>query len=171
MPFLHIVAVLTLSHPAPGRAAAPRPAAMPDPVNACSLLTAAEVSSVIGIKSLPGQNPPPPFKGGDSITAMCTFAATPDAGMGDPKVLITVLSPNAATFNDAMTLPGATRTPVPGIGDKAVFVTFKAPGAVPYLAVRKGDGAFEIRVSGAKSSLTQKQAMETALAKIAVGRL
>lgn len=143
---------------------APRPVAPASrSVDPCTLLTAAEVSTALGITSLPGR----PFLGS---TEVCLFAS--DTGYDGTKPSVTVMVLTMSAYQNQTHMPGPMAgQPVTGIGDEAYRV---GSGSYVKVLVRKGDGAFSITATGgAKPAFTPVQAeqIEEALAKIAVTRI
>ncbi len=128
--------------------AAPRLAWARDP---CALLTADEVSDASGKHVGAGQ---PIGKTG------CQWIAT---GQG---VMITISLLDAAGFASGKRLPGVARTPAAGFGDEAVFTRV---GPLVTFAVRKGDGAFVVRVYGIHD-LPRQEDVERTLARDALAR-
>ena len=127
---------------------------------ACPLLTAAEVSAVLGIASLPGR----PFLGSKSV---CYFAADTTYAT-QPSVTLMVMTP--LEFKSQGNLGGSlTAHPLTGLGDEAFYV-----GGNSYfkVAVRKGSRALSVTiVPGGKVTPAQVLDMEKALAAKAVARL
>jgi hypothetical protein len=114
--------------------------------DACSLLTQARVSMVLGV----------PVGAGDHIIAktpsMCGWAQASDTNHQGKRVMLTVLEAIGSRtpvdrFNTGKTpIKGITKTPTTGIGDDAYYVT--TPGLGTGLSVKKGNSVFEIRVYG-----------------------
>jgi len=130
--------------------------AAPDP---CSLLTAAEVSSVVGIKSLAGR----PYLGSKRV---CLFSPDTSADSEQPVVNLMVETP--AMYQAAKnTFPPH---PVSGLGDEAYW---SGSGSYAKVAVRKGSRAFTVTIAMGKVQKTQEQIeqMEEALARKAVARI
>ncbi len=131
-------------------------AAPPDP---CSLLTAQQVTAVLGAPAGQGQATGPKF---------CEWGPVGAPPMGGKKVYLTLLS--AQGFQGRITPindPAVTKTPVSGIGDQANYgVMGKGPGT---LAVKKGDVYFAVEVMGFPAG--QERAKETTLAQEIVAKL
>ncbi len=107
--------------------------------DACSLLTSAQVSAVLGLsvgngQHLPAKNP-----------KVCGWNAQ---GSSTPSPKRVVLSVESAKTWAAKKVPveGITKTPAPGIGDDAIYIT--TPPFGTGLNVKKGDLAFTVRVYG-----------------------
>ncbi|MGH7649851.1 MAG: hypothetical protein ACREND_17200 [Gemmatimonadaceae bacterium] len=144
--------------------AAPRlTAQVPAPVDPCSLLTAAEVSAIVGIKSLPGH----PYLGSKVV---CLFAADTGVVIGAAAVNVMVLTP--AMYQNQKNMGGALAPkPVSGIGDEAYRV---GSGGYVKLEVLKGGHAFSVTIAEGtelKATADQLAKMEEALAQKAVGRI
>ena len=127
-------------------------------VDPCTLLTVAEVNSVVGMKSLPGR----PYLGSKII---CLFSPDTSAFSGQPVVNLMVQ--NLVMFQGQKNMGPH---PVSGIGDEAYWT-----GGDNYakLEVRKGSRAFSVTVSLGKTSRTAQQLeqMEEALARKVLARL
>jgi len=110
------------------------------PSDACSLVTAAQVSAALGVTVGDGKG---------SVPHECEWSQ-PGAGVGGKGVLVEILGPMGSKtpvdrFNTAkMPVPRIVKTPVSGLGDDAVFV--ETSGAALY--VKKGDFVFQVRVHG-----------------------
>lgn len=131
-------------------------------VDPCTLLTAAEVSQAVGIKSLPGR----PFLGSK---ATCFFSADTGYSSSDPTVSVMVMTP--AEFQNQGHMPGALAgKPVAGLGDEAWVISM---GGYTKVGVRKGTRSFSVTITRGESGKTaaQIEAMEKTLAQKAVGRL
>ena len=131
---------------ASGRAASAAP-----PPKACSLLTPAQVSAVLGVSVGPGQALSP------SDTKLCHWGEAVGKKKG---VMITLQNPLAFTYAKMPAGHGITKVPVSGIGDDAVYGT--TPGYPTVLTVKKGDVVFVVHVKGFPDD--QIKAMEKTLA-------
>jgi hypothetical protein len=115
------------------------------PGDACSLLSEAQVSGVIGIPVGAGEH-----VGGSPL--LCGWSAPGDTNHNGKRAMANIYGPlgkltPADRFNNVKTpMQGITKTPVSGIGDDALYVT--TPGLGTGLNVKKGDFVFEIRVYG-----------------------
>ncbi|HKV50700.1 MAG TPA: hypothetical protein VJO52_05800 [Gemmatimonadaceae bacterium] len=128
----------------------------------CSLLTAAEVSSVLGIQSLPGR----PFLGSKKV---CMWAPDTNNTIGNASVTVMVVT--RAAFDNGKVLDASMMHSVSGVGDDAYAV---GSGSYLKLGVRKGDRAFSVTVVGGtqiKATAAQLQQMEVQLATKALARL
>ncbi len=110
------------------------------PSDACSLVTAAQVSTALGVTVAAGKA---------SVPDECELSQ-PGVGAGGKGVLVEILGPMGSRtpvdrFNTAkMPVPRIVKTPASGLGDDAVYV--ETAGAALY--VKKGDFVFQIRVHG-----------------------
>lgn len=111
------------------------------PTDACSLLTPAQVSAVLGS----------PVSGGGSLTQNTkTICAWPALGGTVPPKRVMVTISHVTVFAGAkMGLAGQNEviTPLSGVGDEAFYDADKA-GRGAALFVRKGDFAFSVKVFG-----------------------
>jgi hypothetical protein len=133
-------------------------------VDACSLLTAPEVSTAIEVPVDKGHHLIEPSKG------ECWWS---DATTADPdhrRVTLSIMAPVA--FNNMKSSPRLTTEPISGVGDEAFYVLPK--GAGPILVVRKGGVDFQIKIlNGFKLKplgADVVKARELVLAKAAAGR-
>jgi len=154
-----IVASLTLFY----SFAAPRLTAQASgSVDPCTLLTAAEVSSVLGIVSLPGR----PYLGSNVV---CYYAADTGYVIGAPSVTVMVMTTGA--FQNQKNMGGSLASqPVAGLGDEAYRV---GSGGYVKLLVRKGSRAFSVTVmpgENSKATSAQVEQMEEGLARKAAAR-
>jgi hypothetical protein len=137
------------------------------PDDACSLLTQARVSSVLGVSVGAGQPISP------TNPRTCGWSQPNDANHTGKRVVFDVfgpigkLTPMDRFTNGKTPIKGITKTPVSGIGDDAYFIT--TPGLGTGLNVKKGNSVFQIRVYG--FSQDQIEAMEKALAQDALAKL
>ncbi|MGH7627405.1 MAG: hypothetical protein ACREOJ_19065 [Gemmatimonadaceae bacterium] len=116
----------------------------------CTLLTAAEVSTALGITSRPGR----PFLGS---THVCYFAADTGYNTGAPSVTLMVMTPVA--FQNQSHMPGPLAGhAVAGLGDEAYYVS---SGGYAKVLVRKGTVMFSVTiVAGEKTKATPAQVVE-----------
>ncbi|MBV9608465.1 MAG: hypothetical protein JO187_02815 [Acidobacteria bacterium] len=114
--------------------------------DACSLLTPAQVSAVLGVQVGPGERLVP------SNTSMCGWSEPGHKGLSDKKVVLSLYTQLGTRtpmdrFNTAKTpVQGVTKDPVSGIGDEAFYST--ASGLGTTLVVRKGNTPFHVAVHG-----------------------
>jgi hypothetical protein len=131
--------------------------------DACSLLTAAEVSKALEEKSLPGKRVIP------QSPKMCSWSD--DA---DQRSVVVSYSGVAGFAFAKSPKRNITIEPAPGIGDDAFYLISNSKTS-PFLHVRKGNSAFSIRVlNGLKLkpfTQDQEKTKEADLAKAAVARL
>jgi hypothetical protein len=127
---------------------------------ACPLLTAAEVSAVVGIASLPGR----PFLGSQQV---CYFAA--DTSYDTPPSVTLMVMTTQAFENQGRLGGSLTAHSLSGLGDQAFYM---GGGSYFKVAVRKGGRALSVTVvPGGKVAPAQVLDMEKALAAKAVARL
>jgi len=131
------------------------------PTDACSLLTPAQVSAVLGLKvgagtPLPGNSKP------------CHWGAAVVMAKGTKKgVMLTLQDPLAFTYAKMPAGHGIVKVPVSGIGDDAVYGT--TPGYPTVLTVKKGNVVFVVHVNGFPDD--QIKAKEKTLALDVVAKL
>jgi len=129
--------------------------------DACSLLTQAQVSAVLGVAVGAGQRVVP------NGPKMCGWSEAGGSTLTRKKVVFTISNTNAFTRGKTP-FTGITKTPVSGIGDDAYYVT--ASGLGTTLNVKKGNAAFSISVHGSGFSVDQIKAMEKTLAQHVLAR-
>ncbi len=153
IPVVSLAVVCSLTAPPLSAQASPS-------VDACPLVTAAEVSAVLGITSLPGR----PFLG-SHVT--CYFAA--DTGYATtPSVSVNVMTPEMFHNQGQMGGPLASH-PLTGLGDEAFYIS---SGNYTKVSVLKGGRACSVTiVPGGKVKAAQVLDMEKSLAQKAVARL
>jgi hypothetical protein len=110
------------------------------PTDACSLLTPAQASSVLGVPVSAGKSLLPSSK------KSCGWPSY--NGAPPPKrVVLTILGPNEFVYMKMpVAIKGVIKTPASGIGDDAVYITTAGLGTG--LSFKKGDAAFQVRVYG-----------------------
>lgn len=137
------------------------------PTDACSLLTPAEVSAVLGVSVRVGEKIVP------NSTALCGWDVPGEKRLDRKRVVLNIYTQIGSLtpiqrFNNAMTpITGITKVPVTGVGDAALFAT--TPGLGTGLIFRKGDAAFDLRVYG--FPLDQVEEKERALAAHVLAKL
>jgi hypothetical protein len=135
--------------------------------NACSLLTQARVSAVLGVPVGAGA----PI--GPGTASPCGWAQPGDTSHSGKRVVLDLFGPMGRLtpvdrFNNAKTpVKGITKTPAAGIGDDAYYITTSGFGTG--LSVKKGSSVFQIRVYG--FAVEQIQAMEKTLAQDVLAKL
>jgi hypothetical protein len=147
--------------------------------DACSLLTQAQVSSVLGVAVGTGQHPsdemhlPPSNPAIDRRT--CTWHEAGKNGAVAKRVTLTIfgtmgsLTPVQRFNNAKIPVRGITKTPVTGVGDDALYMVSQLRVT---LHVKKGDAVFEMMVGGFPADqLEQVKTMEKTLSQEAVGKL
>ena len=108
------------------------------PTDACSLLTPAQVSSVLAVSVDAGQRVVP------NSPLLCGWE--PGSSAGHSKRVVAAIIKMDQFTNEKTPLPGVTEKQAKGIGDEAHYMT--TPGFGTGLSVRKGNFAFKIRVYG-----------------------
>ena len=144
-----------------------------DPVDACSLLTQARVSAVLGVSVGPGE-----YVNGDvpgnhpSHRLECRWGVPGEGSFGSKRVLLHMIGPigkltPAERFENAKKpVQGITKTPVSGVGDDAYYIE---SGLNTSLYLKKGSSVLQIIVFG--FSAEQIKAMEKALGQEAAAKL
>ncbi|HET7103642.1 MAG TPA: hypothetical protein VFI20_06105 [Terracidiphilus sp.] len=127
-------------------------------VDACALLTPAQMSAVLGATVGPGTYISPTFK------TTCTWTVPG----GHEFVTLMLTSVSSFEQSKIPIVPAIVITPVSGIGDDAYYLTV---GANAGLIVKKGNIAFKVAVYAANTSLDKKEALEKPLARQVVARL
>lgn len=135
--------------------AATFPATAATPTDACMVLTAAQVSSAVGVKVGAGGHVTPTF------TKTCTWTAS--------GVIVTLNIQTLDMFNAAKNGPlaGMEVTPAAGVGNDAFYM---GVGSTVSLLVKKGSGAFKVAVYSSKLPLDQRKTVEKALAQQAASK-
>jgi hypothetical protein len=148
-----------------GGVTAPSASAVP-PDDACSLLTPAQVSAVLGVSVGAGSHQTPKY------LKTCTWTQPNAPMIGSKNVALSLKTVDAfkstkTQIEQARALAKAEKseaqpdvTPISGIGEDAYYST---DGAHMSLSVKKGDVAFNVAVRGDFPS-DQVKAMEKALA-------
>jgi hypothetical protein len=108
-------------------------------IDACSMLTQVQVSTVLGVDVQAGQHIVP------SATNLCGWAPPGGPSINGKKVVLDFKTTQAFEIGKTP-IKGMTKTPVSGIGDDAYHAT--AQGLGTNLSVRKGDVAFNIALHG-----------------------
>jgi hypothetical protein len=137
------------------------------PTDACSLLTAAQVSAVLGVSVSAGEKLVP------GSAALCGWEVAGQHSMNRKRVVLSIytqmgsLTPIERFNNAKFPIRGIKKEPVSGVGDDAIFAT--TPGFGTGLIFRKGDGAFDLRVYG--FPIDQVEAKEKKLADCVIQKL
>lgn len=145
----------------------PRPLYAAPPSDACSLLTQAQVSAVLGVPVGAAEKILP------NSTSMCGWEVPGQKGMDRKRVVLSIYTQIGSMtpvqrFNAAKTpLKGITKEPVSGVGDDAISAT--TPGFGTGLIFRRGNAAFDLRVYG--FPLDQVKAKEKTLALQVLAKL
>lgn len=125
------------------------------PTDACAVLTAAQVTSALGMPVGDGTYNMP----GDTNT--CTWIITKGGA-------VTLQLQSLDFFHAGQgALASSERTSVSGVGDEAYYLN---QGPTTSLAVRKGTGAFKVAVYSSDLALDQRKAIEQKIAQQALAR-
>jgi len=114
--------------------------------DACSLLTEARVSAVLGVSVGAGQH----IAANNSL--ICGWSQAGSTTPSSKRVVVDILAAIGSAkpvdrFNTSKTpVEGITKTPVTGIGDDAFYIT--TPGIGTALMIMKGSSVIQIRVYG-----------------------
>jgi hypothetical protein len=144
------------------RAVAPLPASTASADDACSILTPAEMSAVLGVSVGAGVYATPTYK------KACTWKSTHYVAPGVANTSLVFQGLN--TFPSGVEksqLKSLSITPVSGVGDGAYYL---AVGNNVGMLVKRGDVVFKVTVSG-ELPLAKKEAMENTLAQKVVSKL
>lgn len=130
----------------------------------CTLLTAQDVSGVLGIKSLPGR----PYLG--TSKASCFYSADTTFDLTARTVTLMVLPTGGFEAGKQMGASGPLAGKSAGVGDDSYYVSF---GHYAKLGVRQGTHEFSITVTPGPDQATPEQLaeLEKALAQKAVAKL
>jgi hypothetical protein len=135
--------------------------------DACSLLTEARVSAVLGDSVGAGQHIVP------NNALMCGWSQAGNSTPSSKRVVVDILAAIGKLqpvdqFNTSKTpVEGITKTPVSGIGDDALYIT--TPGVGTGLTIKKGSSVIQIRVYG--FPVDQIKEKEKSLAQDALSKL
>ena len=124
--------------------------------DACTLLTADQISAVVGSKMGPGTYMTPTFK------ATCTWTA--------PGIIVTLMTETTSAFaaQKGSNLQGFKIVPTGGVGDDAFYVVV---GNMASLMAKKGGNAFKMSVYSSKQPLDKLESWESALGAQVAGKL
>jgi hypothetical protein len=129
-----------------------RPAAVP--TDACTLFTAEQVSTVLGVGVADGEHIVP-----NSRTS-CGWMGPGGMSIGAKKMVLSLMS--ARSFEVGKTpVKGVTKIVVAGIGDEAYYISMPPFGTA--LSVRKGDTCFQLRIAGYPSGEARNLERQLAL--------
>jgi hypothetical protein len=129
------------------------------PLDACSLLTPAEVNAALGLSTVPPKSTP---------ARICRWGESGGQAGRRPAVVLTIQDAQAFNFAKApSTSTNLVKTPVSGIGDDAVFNTIA--GVTATLTVKKADTYFEVHVYG--FPVDQTKTIEKTLAQEIAAKL
>lgn len=122
----------------------------------CSLLTAAQVSAIIGLTVGPGDS------GGDTHT--CDWSHLDANGVPDAQVLVDTNVQTGLCAGPSSSALGITVTPVPGVGDLACMTQAAGLSAGDNLTFYKGGLGFSVGASGKAVTAGNELAVDKALA-------
>jgi hypothetical protein len=134
--------------------------------DACSFLSAAQISTVLGVTVDAGLHIGPG-------NALCGWGEPNDPRHEGKHVLLTLYRPVGKISaierfeNGKMPIGGIEKTPARGIGDDAYYID--TPGFGMGLNVKRGSSAFQVKVFGFPPQLTktfERALAETVLAKL-----
>jgi hypothetical protein len=164
-PIIAAAAVATLflgaCHATPSTPGEPTTPAAPV-TDACALLTASEVNTVIGVPVNPGKHVLP------TSAIMCSWPQTGTSGDTATRVMANFTSLDSFTKEKTPNNPRVTITPVSGIGDEAFYVTTDFGIS---LYTRKGNTGFVVGVHDKTLPPDQTKSKEKTLALSAAARL
>lgn len=140
----------------------PAPSTVATVSDACSVLTPAEVSAVVGVPIDAGKHIPA------SSTVMCSWPESGATGETAAKVVLNFTSLASFQREKTATSRNITLTPASGIGDEAFYVTTEFGTS---LYVRKGNTAIAFGVHDKSLLADQLMAKEKALGLKAATRL
>lgn len=138
---------------------------------ACSLLSPADASAALEVKTLPGKRIT------DADPKGCIWW---DPGASDTSRRVALVLVSLRQFQIANRPAVATIEKVSGIGDEAFYQSYPnssktLPPGSPFLWVRKGNSAFTIRIltrlKPKPFTIEQEKAKEATLAKVVVAKL
>ena len=135
--------------------------AFAEPTDACAVLTATQVSSVVGIAMKPGTHPTPTF------LRTCTWE--PSSGPTATIKAVTFYIQSTDKYDQAKLMLNSgnmKEKPVSGVGDDAYY---SMVGPVTSLIGKKGNTAFKVAIYAPLPS-DKKEAMEKSLAVQALSK-
>jgi len=128
--------------------------------DACSLLTAAQVSAALGT----------PVEAGkrliESNPRVCGWAPAGGPKINGKKLTLTIMTLQSFETGKKPA-NGIEKSPLGGVGDDAIYIT--TPGFGTALNVKKGSSAFQLRVGGFKPD--EEKAIEKTLAPQVLAKL
>jgi hypothetical protein len=123
-------------------------------IDACTLLSAREVSAALTVAVGEGEHIVP-----HPLTS-CGWLEPGSASIGSKKVVLSLM--NARSFRTGKTpVKGVTETSVPDLGDEAYYVSMPPFGTA--LSVRKGTTYFQLRIAGFPAAQVRHLERELAL--------
>jgi hypothetical protein len=107
--------------------------------DACTVLTASQVSAVLGVRVAAGQHLVP------DAHSSCGWAVPGDPSLGAKRLVLTLMS--ARAFETGKTpVKSATKVPAAAVGEEAYYITTPPFGTA--LSVKQGGSYFQVRISG-----------------------
>ncbi len=138
-----------------GALAAGAPGVAAGSADACTLLSTAQVSTILGVAVDEGEHIVP-----NSLTS-CGWMGPGGASIGSKKMVLSLM--NARSFEAGKTpVKGVTEITASGIGDEAYYISMPPFGTA--LSVRKGSACFQLRIAGYPSAQVRKLEKLLALA-------
>jgi hypothetical protein len=138
-----------------GALAASAPGVAAGSADACTLLSTAQVSTILGVAVDEGEHIVP-----NSLTS-CGWMGPGGASIGSKKMVLSLM--NARSFEAGKTpVKGVTEITASGIGDEAYYISMPPFGTA--LSVRKGSAYFQLRIAGYPSAQVRKLEKLLALA-------
>jgi hypothetical protein len=144
-------------------------AAPPPAKDACSLLTAAQVSQALGVAVSAAKQ---------TGQFDCEWSEPGANVVRGKRVLLHILGPvgtltpveQFTTIKMPLPVKGITKTPLSGVGDDAVYGITGA--SAPELTVKKGNSVFQIRIQGfPRNQINEIEAKEKVLAQDVLAKL
>lgn len=128
--------------------------------DACAVLTAAQVSAVLGVRVAAGEHIVP------DAHSSCGWAVPGDPSLGAKRLVLTLMS--ARAFDSGKTpVKGASKVAVQAIGEEAYYITTPPFGTA--LSVRQGGSYFQVRISGFADAKAAHLEKTVALALLKAG--
>jgi hypothetical protein len=147
------VTVLCVTLAVAGLLGAPGTARSRPTGDACTLLSARQVSTVLGVPVSEGEHIVP-----DLLTS-CAWSGPGGPSIGSKKIVVSLMT--ARSFTTGKTpVKGVTMTVADGVGDEAYYISMPPFGTA--LSVKKGDAYFQLRIAGFPTG--QVRTLERALA-------
>ncbi len=128
--------------------------------DACAVLTADQVSAVLGVRVAPGEHIVP------DAHSSCGWALPGDPSLGAKRLVLTLMT--ARAFDTGKTpVKGASKVAVQAIGEEAYYITTPPFGTA--LSVKQGGSYFQLRISGFPDAKAAHLERSLALALLKAG--